>query len=110
MQLLSSLSFLLFHSLLLGALGWRRFGTSSRKYASTRSGDKHMTLHAKHTLDGQEIDGDLQPVTNFCLVKVKESLEETVRDVPLFFFSFCSFCFFNLAVCFVKVWIHFHII
>ena len=86
MQLLSSLSFLLFHSLLLGALGWRRFGTSSRKYASTRSGDKHMTLHAKHTLDGQEIDGDLQPVTNFCLVKVKESLEETVRDVPLFFF------------------------
>merc|ERR1711871_139942 len=56
-------------------------GTSSRKYASTRSGDKHMTLHAKHTLDGQEIDGDLQPVTNFCLVKVKESLEETAGGI-----------------------------
>ena len=49
----------------------------------------NMALRAKHTLNSQEIDGNLQPVSNFCLIKVKESMGETVGNLDIFVLVDC---------------------
>ena len=52
-------------------------------FAFVASGNNMPSLHprkffAKHTVDGNSIDGELSPVSNNVLVKVKESASETV--------------------------------
>ena len=73
--------FVFFNLFLLGACGLTKFKISSRTSAAAKFDVTHVVLSAKHTINSRVIDDSLQPVSNFCLIKVKESMGETVRNL-----------------------------
>ena len=69
----------LFLVMVVFAQAWKGRRSILIKPVYMQCSNRKMAL-AGHTLNGQEIDNDLHPISNFCLVKVKESLGETVSN------------------------------
>jgi chaperonin GroES len=70
----------LFLVMVVFAQAWKGRRSILIKPVYMQCSNRKMAL-AGHTLNGQEIDNDLHPISNFCLVKVKESLGETVGGI-----------------------------